>query len=85
MIYSYVFYQKLRYKGIPKEQKNLDWLIADFEDTFNMQKTRTITGVGIDEKGKSIPLPQVINGDNYNEEELMSIILEQCKKNQKQR
>lgn len=73
------------FKGIPPEQRSSDWLIADFKDTFNMQKTRSINAVGIDEKGEPIKLPQVINGDNYNEEKLMEYVINQCKKNKRKK
>ena len=69
------------YKGIPPEQRSSDWLIADFKDTFDMQKTRSINAVGIDETGEPIKLPQVINGDNYDEKELIEYVINQFKKN----
>lgn len=53
--------------GIPKEQTSEDWLISDFEKTFDMQKTRIITGVGIDELGKEILLPYQLNKENFDE------------------
>ena len=68
------------FKGIPPEQKSTDWLIADFEDTFKMQKTRTISAVGYDE-GKPISLPQIINGSNYDMASLREIVINQCEKN----
>lgn len=66
-------------RGIPSEQKSSDWLIANFEDTFKMQKTRTITSVGVDENGP-ILLPEIINISNYDEDYLKRIVLNQCKK-----
>lgn len=62
------------FKGIPLDQKSEDWLIADFEDTFKMQNTRTITGIGLDENGESIPTPYVINGTNFNRKEFIELI-----------
>ncbi len=47
--------------GIPPEQTSEDWLYSDLKDIFNMQNTRSITG--IDKK----VLPHVINGQNYDE------------------
>lgn len=60
--------------GIPSDQKSEDWLIADFEDTFKMQNSRTITGVGIDDDGESIPTPYVMDGTNFNSDELLQLI-----------
>ena len=66
-------------KGVLKGQRSSDWLIADFKDTFDMQKTRSITAVGMRD-GKPIPLSETINVSNYDEELLKSIVIEQCKK-----
>ena len=68
------------FKNIPTEQKSFDWLIADFEDTFKMQNTRTITSVGIDENGP-IMLPEVINGNNFDSELLKNLVMERSSKN----
>lgn len=47
--------------GIPKEQTSEDWMYSNLEDIFKMQETRSI--IKIDGK----ELPNVINGQNYNE------------------
>ena len=65
------------YKGIPENQKSSDWLIADFKDTFKMQKTRTITGVGTDEKGESKKLDEIIDGSNYNKDKLRELVMQE--------
>ncbi len=70
------------YIGIPEDQKSSDWLIADFEDTFVMQPTRKITGVGMDESGNSIPLPYAMTGENFNKELIISLLTEQKEKKQ---
>lgn len=69
------------FKGIPADQKSSDWLIANFEDTFDMQKTRTITGVGVDENGNSISLPFVMNKENFDKDMIIELILKHCSQN----
>ena len=61
--------------GIPADQKSSDWLISTFEDGFKMQSTRTITGVGVDEQGNELSLPSVMNGNNFDEKEIIDLIL----------
>jgi len=56
------------FKGIPNEQTSEDWLYANFEDTFKMQPTRTITE--IDQK----IIPDTINGENYSKETFYEMI-----------
>ena len=63
-----------RFRGIPENQTASMWLLCDFEDALAMQPTRTITGIDLDENGKSIPIPSVINKDNFNRDEFISLI-----------
>ena len=65
------------FAGIPKEQKSSDWLISTFEDSFKMQSTRTLTGVGIDENGEELSLPSVMNSDNFDEKLIIDLILDE--------
>ena len=67
------------FKNIPKNQTEEDWLIRDFQDTFYMQPTRTITGVEID--GKEILLSEVMNQNNFDE----NIIKNQMTKEENQK
>lgn len=39
-----------------------------------MQKSRSITGIGIDESGEAISIPHVINYKNYDESELFELV-----------
>lgn len=74
------------FRGIPQEQKSSDWLLADFEDTFKMQSTRKITGIGCkkepNENGEreSFELPVAIDGTNFDKKMITDLVVEQCKK-----
>lgn len=74
------------FRGIPQEQKSSDWLLADFEDTFKMQSTRKITGIGCkkepNENGEreSFELPVAIDGTNFDKKMITDLVIEQCKK-----
>lgn len=56
--------------GIPEEQTSEDWLYSDLEDMFKMQQTRSI--IKIDGK----ELPNVINGQNFDEDDFIRIMKE---------
>lgn len=58
--------------GIPAEQTSEDWLYSDLEDIFRMQETRSIMKID----GKK--LPQVINGQNYDEDSFIRMMEEQA-------
>lgn len=62
------------FAGIPSNQKSSDWLISSFGDAFKMQNTRTVTSVGIDENGKDIPLPYVMNSQNFDEQIIINLL-----------
>lgn len=65
-----------KFKGIPDNQTANMWLLCDFDTAFEMQPTRTITGIGLDNEGKINSLPFTINKENFNEEEFVSLISE---------
>lgn len=65
------------FRGIPESQTAEMWLFSDFEDTFVMQPTRTITGHDLyeNENGEleSIPFERVIDGSNFSQQELINV------------
>ena len=68
------------FKNIPRNQTEEDWLIADFQDTFRMQPTRTITGLRKEEDEKEYILKEQMDRNNFDESMIRNYILKQEKK-----